>query len=79
MALEREVATYKRKLPDLVASEGKFILIHGEDVVAIYDTYQDAIKEGYAKFQLEPFLVKEIHAIEQAHFVSRLLDHPCHI
>ena len=78
MALETELATYKSKLPELVAgnNEGKFVLIHGTDVVDVYGTYEDAIKEGYAKFRLEPFLVKQVQAIEQVQFISRLV--PCH-
>ena len=76
MALEKELETYKTKLPELLAEEGKFVLIHGDQVVDVYGTYEDAIKAGYKKFQLEPFLVQKIEVIEQVQFVSRLLD-PC--
>lgn len=78
MALETELATYKSKLAELIANnnEGKFVLIRGENVVDVYGTYEDAIKEGYAKFGLTPFLVKQIQTVEQVHFISRLL--PCH-
>jgi hypothetical protein len=76
MALEKELETYKRKLPELKESEGKFVLIHGDQIVDTYTSYDDAIKDGYAKFKLEPFLVKQIHAIEQVQFVSRFVD-PC--
>ena len=76
MALEKELETYKVKLPELAAHEGKFALIHGTDIVDVYGTYEDALKEGYAKFKLEPFLVQQINSIEQVQFVSRLV--PCH-
>jgi hypothetical protein len=76
MALEKELSTYKSKLPELVSSEGKFVLIHGDELVDTYTSYEDAIKEGYARFKLEPFLVKQVHAIEQILFVSRFVD-PC--
>lgn len=76
MALERELSVYRAKLPELSADEGKFILIHGDDVVDVFGTYEDAIKEGYAKFKLEPFLVKQIQTVEQVQFISRLI--PCH-
>ncbi len=75
MALEQEIEAYKNKLPELIANEGKFVLIHGNEVVDLYDTYEDAIKEGYAKFGLLPFLVKQIEATEQVHFISRFV--PC--
>jgi hypothetical protein len=73
MALEKELETYKNKLPELKGSEGKFVLIHGDDVIDTFATYEDAIKEGYAKFKVEPFLVKQIQTIEQIQFVTRLI------
>ena len=78
MALETELATYKAKLPELKDHEGKFVLIHGSDVIDTFSSYDDAIKEGYSKFGLEPFLVKQIQAIEQIQFVSRYVA-PCHL
>ena len=75
MALERERETYKTKLPELLINEGKFVLIHDDEVVNVYDSYEDAIKEGYAKFGLSPFLVKQIESTEQVHFISRFV--PC--
>jgi hypothetical protein len=77
MALEQELETYKTKLAELTANEGKFVLIHGSDVAGVFDTYADAIKEGYEKFGLSPFLVKQIHAVERIQFISRFVD-PCH-
>jgi hypothetical protein len=76
MALEQELQTYKTKLPELVADEGKFALIHGENVIDVYGTYEDAIKPSYEKFKLEPFLVKQIQSVEQVQFISRFV--PCH-
>ena len=66
MALEKELATYKAKLPELKANAGKFVLIHGDDVVDTFSSYDDALKCGYDKFGLEPFLVKRIEAVENA-------------
>lgn len=76
MALEAELQVYKEKLPELIAHEGKFVLIHGGDVVDVFGTYEDALKEGYKEFGLKPFLVKQIRQMEQAQFVSRFV-HPC--
>ena len=78
MALEKELETYKTKLPELKSEEGKFVLIHGSEVVGTYTSYEDALNEGYSKFGLDtPFLVKQIQVIEQAHFISRFAE-PCH-
>ena len=76
MALETELATYKAKLPELAAQEGKYVLIHGAEIVDFFSTYEDAIKVGYDKFKLEPFMVKQVQSVEQVQFVSRFVD-PC--
>lgn len=73
MPLEREIAAYQHHLPEFRDQEGKYVLIHGDAVVDFFSTYEDAIKEGYQRFGLEAFLVKQIHAIEQAQFVSRFV------
>jgi hypothetical protein len=71
MALEKELETYKRKLPELKQQEGKFVLIHGDDVLDTYSSYDDALKEGYKQFGLEPFMVKQIHAVEPIFYFTR--------
>jgi len=77
MALERELETFRGKLHELAAEhEGKFVLVHGEEIVDTFQTYEDALKAGYTKFGLDPFLVKQVHAIEQIQFISRFVD-PC--
>jgi len=73
MALEKELETYKKKLPELAGSEGKFALVHGDEVVELFNTYEDALKEGYAKFKLDPFLVKQITVLEQIQYITRFV------
>ena len=73
MALEKELAAYKATLPELKEHEGKFALFHGDDFVDVFTSYEDAIKAGYGKFNLEPFLVKQIRATEQVQFISRIV------
>lgn len=76
MPLEKELETYKAKLPELKEHQGKYVLIHGDEVVGTYTSYEDAIKEGYTRFKLDPFLVKQIQTLEQVQFISRFAD-PC--
>jgi hypothetical protein len=73
MALEKELETYKRELPKLVASgPGKYVLIQDSIVVGVYDTYADAIKDGYGRFGVaKAFLVKQINALENVQFFTR--------
>ena len=71
MALEKELDTYKKKFPELKAHEGKFVLIQGENVVDFFSSYEDALKEGYKRFNLIPFLVKQVSAVEPVFCVTR--------
>ncbi|HEY2496831.1 MAG TPA: hypothetical protein VGK24_07165 [Candidatus Angelobacter sp.] len=71
MALEKELETYKKKLPELTQHEGKFALIQGDQIADFFSTYEDAIKAGYQKYKLQPFLVKQIRATEPVFFISR--------
>lgn len=79
MALEKELETYRQKLPDLREKEGKFALVHGDEVADVFATFEDAIKEGYRKYGLEPFLVKKIEVEEKVQFISRFVDPQCRI
>lgn len=74
MALEKEIATYTMKLPEWHEYEGKFVLIRGDSVIDFFSSYEDAIKAGYQKFGLEPFLVKQIRTVEQIQFISRFIQ-----
>ena len=77
MPLERELETYKRELPNLLADQGKYVLIIGEDVIGTFAAYEDALKEGYERAGLKPFLVKQIDATEQVHQFTRNLEGEC--
>jgi len=72
--LQTEIETYNAKLPGLLGSVGKSVLIKGTGTEGIYDTYADALKTGYERFKLEPFLVKQIAPAGQLHFFTRELD-----
>ncbi|MCL2640202.1 MAG: hypothetical protein FWD53_05095 [Phycisphaerales bacterium] len=77
MALEKELEAYKQQLPALVAAHpGKFALIKGDRVVGVLDSYADALREGYQKFGLESFLVKQINLLGDTHFFTRDIS-PC--
>jgi hypothetical protein len=74
MALERELETFGRELPRLLAdpaNRGKFALVHGETVEGIYPSVDAALDAGYDRFGLEPFLVKEVTEHEEARYFSR--------
>jgi len=64
--LSKELATYeKRKSEFLAEHEGKYVVIHGEEIAGFWDTWGDALKVGYEKFSLDNFLVRRILAVEE--------------
>lgn len=69
--LETELETYRKALPELLSEAGKFVLIRGQEVLGIYETYEDALKVGYDKCGLDPFLVKKIESTEQVQYFTR--------
>jgi hypothetical protein len=71
MALERELAVYNEHLMDLLANEGKHVVVHGEEIEGPFDTYEDALQAGYTKFGVVPFLVKKITRLEPIQYFSR--------
>ena len=77
MALEKEIETYNRELPNLLAEQGKFVLICGDVVVGTFVSYEDALKIGYEKCGVKPFLVKKIQSVEQVQYFSRDLEFSC--
>jgi hypothetical protein len=72
--IEKELETYREKLPTLLAEEGKFVLIHDGEVAGTFDTYAHALSEGCKRFKLEPFLVKQIQQIERSPSISEDLS-----
>jgi len=72
--LEAEIATFNAQLSGLMEQRGRYVLIKGEKVISVMDTYNDALKLGYERFGLEPFFVSRIQPPEQAAFISRDID-----
>ena len=73
MQLRQEIATYREMLPELLRYEGKYVLIHGDRVIDTFASYADALRQGYADFGLQPFLVKRIAEIEPVRLITRLI------
>lgn len=71
MALEKEMRTYEQSLPALLKRSGEYVLIHDDEVAGVYGTYEDALRAGYEKFALKPFLVKNIQAVDQVQVFTR--------
>ena len=66
--LETEYNTYLSHLDELVSKHlNEFVLIKGNKVIAFYNSYKDALKDGYSKFGNVPFFVKVVAKEEEVH------------
>lgn len=63
-ALERERATFEARRHELLDHEGQYVIVHEDQIDGFWDTYEAALKEAYAKYGLDPFMVKQVHAAE---------------
>jgi hypothetical protein len=70
MALENELALYRSKLGELLAHEGKYVVIKGEEILGTYATFGLALKAGYDRYGPVSFLCKPIHRLEPILFFS---------
>jgi len=62
--LADELVTYRDRLKDLLKNKGEFVLIKGREVVGIYESRDDALKQAVNRFQDAPVLIKQIVAKE---------------
>lgn len=70
MALEQEMETYRRELPNLLDREGQCVLIHGNEVLGVFPDRPTALEAGYGQLGFgTAFLVKEIHEKEPVYVV----------
>lgn len=72
MVLDREWETFQANLPALLEKEaGRYVLIHGDQIVGAWDSQAEALEEGYKRFLFKPFLVHHIVADEKPIFLPR--------
>src|SRR5437763_7430696 len=76
MALEKEIETYRRKLPELLANKGKYVVIHQDKVLGVFDGFEDALRVGYEQAGDDEFLVRQISDTEPVLVSSRSIR-PC--
>jgi hypothetical protein len=73
--LRQELETFDAHRAELLGrAQGKFALVHGDQVVDVFDTEADGIREGYRQFGNVPFLVKRIVPVDiPERFASNLI------
>jgi hypothetical protein len=73
--LRQELETFDAHRAELLGrAPGKYALVHTDQVVDVFDTEADAIREGYRRFGNVPFLVKKIAPVDiPERFASNLI------
>jgi hypothetical protein len=60
--IEAEWNCFRRERPRLLAEghEGRWVLIKGEEIVGVFDTWREARRAGLQQFGLVPMLVQQL-------------------
>jgi hypothetical protein len=71
-----EKATFETNRAQLFSEHpGKYVLVKGDDILGVFDTENDAVREGYARFGSQAFYVRQITQFDNPiHFNSRLVE-----
>jgi hypothetical protein len=62
--LALESAAYQANKPELLAHEGQWVVIHGEQILGIRSSYEQALGLGYERAGYVDFLVHQIRTSE---------------
>ena len=64
--LQQAWNVYRREAGRLIAEghEKKFVLINGDEIVGLFETWGDASQEGYRRSLHEPFLIRQVLTYE---------------
>lgn len=69
VTLEEEYQVFNHKRAELLSKgEHKFVLIKEHQIVDVFASYEDALKEGLRRFGNVPFLITEIPREEEVNF-----------
>lgn len=76
--LSLELETYKKNKPQLLtASERKYVLIFGEQIIGVYADEQEATQKGFDEFGYDcPFFVRQITKREPVLYIKGI-NVPC--
>jgi hypothetical protein len=59
--MKEEITTFQNHLPQLLREQaGRFVLIKGADILGTFPDRSAALREGYRRFGVVPFLVRQI-------------------
>ncbi len=77
--LDREIAAYVRMKADLEAHHmGKWVLIHGEELIDTYDELDTVAQEAVRRFGRGPYLIRQVGAPDKVTLPASVLYYPIH-
>ncbi len=69
LPLALEWATYRANRQELQRHEGQWVVIHGEQILGIRPSYEEALRLGYERAGYVDFLAHQILVSEPIHFL----------
>jgi hypothetical protein len=72
LPLEAELDVFEAHLPGWVEREGQHVLIKGEEIVGFFPTREEALVDGFSRFGIVPFLVKQIAQNEPVYTLAHV-------
>jgi len=72
--LAEEIAVYRLLLPELLRDhEGQYVLVKGTEVIGVFPDRSQALREGYRRFDVSPFLVRQITASQPVVYLPNVV------
>jgi hypothetical protein len=76
--LQKELETYAALRESLAGSEGRWVAIHNDRLIGVFDSYALALQAAYAECGPDqPILVKKVDPPGSTMLVTRMMPLPC--
>lgn len=73
-ALADDIATYRAHVAEMVKEhEGEYVLIREGKIIGFFPDRSRAVREGYRRFGIVPFLVREVAATEPVVYIPNVI------
>jgi hypothetical protein len=69
-----DIATYRAQLSEMAKEhEGQYVLIREGEIIGFFPDSSSAVREGYRRFGIVPFLAKEVTATERVYYIPNVV------
>ena len=71
--LDREITYYEEHLAEwLTQYPGKIVVVKDQELIGVFDTFDDALAEGARRFGLNSFLVRRVEETQKEEYIPAL-------